>query len=83
MGMFIQIEVNDRAMSAPLCALVGTVCPVEIFAVEGGRLLVRPEQVDECTLCELCLDAAPTGAITISRTYSDKKLVSRGSDNSR
>jgi NAD-dependent dihydropyrimidine dehydrogenase PreA subunit len=52
---------------------------VDIFKIEGEEVVVRPEQEDECTLCELCLDAAPRGALTIRKLYSDGCLVSRGS----
>jgi NAD-dependent dihydropyrimidine dehydrogenase PreA subunit len=76
--MFIRIDVDDEALSLPLRTSIAAVCPVDIFALQHDRLFVRPEQEDECTLCELCLDEAPAGAITISRVYSDKKLVSRG-----
>ena len=75
--MFIQIDVDDAALSPSQKEQIARVCPVEIFKVEAGHLTVRPEQVDECILCELCLEA-PAGAITIRRTYSPKTLVSRG-----
>jgi NAD-dependent dihydropyrimidine dehydrogenase PreA subunit len=43
-----------------------------------GALGVVSEEEDECTLCELCLDVAPAGAITIHKLYSETQLVSRG-----
>jgi hypothetical protein len=77
--MFIQIEIDTVAIPAPLCAGIASICPVDIFSAVAGRLFLRPEQVDECLLCELCLDLAPPAAIAISRTYSNQKLLSRGS----
>ncbi len=78
MGIFINIMLDDAKLTPELARTLVPLCPVEIFALEGDRLVVRPDQVDECTLCELCLHAAPTGAITITKSYKDDVLVSRG-----
>lgn len=78
MGMFIHIDVNDAALSPPVRAALVGVCPVNIFMIEGERLAAGADQMDECTLCELCLEVAPAAAIRICRTYSNKVLVSRG-----
>ena len=51
---------------------------MDIFQLAGEKLTVQAEQEDECTLCELCLDAAPAGAVTIRKTYKDETLASRG-----
>jgi Fe-S-cluster-containing hydrogenase component 2 len=80
MGVFINITLDDNIITPDEARMLVSLCPVEIFAMEGDRLVVGPEQVDECTLCELCLNAAPIGAITISKTYKDEKLVSRGAN---
>ena len=77
--MFIKIDIDTVAIPASLCVRIASVCPVDIFSVAGDRLLLQPEQVDECLLCELCLDLAPPGGIAISRTYSNQTLWSRGS----
>lgn len=78
MGVFIQITVAHNDLSSALSQQIAGVCPVDIFAVEDGRLLVKPDEEDECTLCELCLKAAPPGAIRIYKTYSGETLVSMG-----
>ena len=78
MGEFIEITLEADALGADEAARVAAVCPVDIFAVDDGRLVVRPEEVDECTLCELCLDAAPAGAIAIRKLYKSQVLHSRG-----
>jgi NAD-dependent dihydropyrimidine dehydrogenase PreA subunit len=78
MGLFIEITVKDDQLSPDMARSLVQLCPVEIFTLEGDRLVVRPDQVDECTLCELCLNAAPVGTITIRKTYKDETLVSRG-----
>ena len=33
------------------------------------------ENLDECVLCELCLEAAPDGAIRIKKLYDGTELV--------
>ncbi len=66
-SLFIRIEMLPAAQSR---AAVAASCPVNIFALEDGRVRVVPERQDECTLCEQCLDAAPAGAIRIHKLYS-------------
>ena len=82
MGVFIQIEVNAAGLDATAAQQIVSACPVEIFAVDDDRLLVRPEREDECTLCELCLDLAPAGSLVIRKLYRDEQLgsvdISRG-----
>jgi NAD-dependent dihydropyrimidine dehydrogenase PreA subunit len=78
MGVFIRVEVLEAQLEAGLGRALAAMCPVDIFALEGDRLVVVPEREDECTLCELCLDAAPAGAIAIQKLYSDGRLASRG-----
>ena len=80
MGIFIRITIADDPISPDMARRLASICPVDIFAVEGTRLVVRPAEEDECTLCELCLNAAPAGAIVIHKLYKDEHLVSRGSD---
>jgi NAD-dependent dihydropyrimidine dehydrogenase PreA subunit len=77
-GVFIQIVILQEGLSPTWSQQIAEVCPVDIFAVEDGRLVVKPEEEDECTLCELCLKAAPLGAIRIHKAYSGQTLVSTG-----
>ena len=79
MGTFIQIHIDDGRIDPATARALPLLCPVDIFALQDGRLLVQPDQEDECTLCELCLAAAPAGAIAIRKSYKDEILVSRGS----
>ena len=78
MGIFIQITLSDSQLSAMVARNLVSVCPVDIFALDGEQLRVQPEEEDECTLCELCLPAAPAGVLTIHKQYKDEQLVSRG-----
>ena len=79
MGVFLEISLDPSLLRAGDAPRLVSICPVDIFALEAGQLAVRPDEVDECTLCELCLDAAPAGAIAIRKHYKDQVLVSRGS----
>jgi NAD-dependent dihydropyrimidine dehydrogenase PreA subunit len=71
-GLFIDVEVTpEAAADAELAAKLAEVCPVDIYAVEDGALRIVEENLDECVLCRLCLDAAPQGAVTVRRLYAD------------
>jgi NAD-dependent dihydropyrimidine dehydrogenase PreA subunit len=76
-GVFIRVEADEGRFSPTLARTLVALCPVDIFALDGERLRVRAEQEDECTLCELCLDAAPVGSIVIYKLYSGERLVAR------
>ena len=78
MGVFLEITVDGAQIGPALARQLVALCPVDIFAVTGERLTVRPEAEDECTLCELCLTPAPAGALVIHKRYSGDRLVSRG-----
>jgi len=77
-GIFIEVVVDDKLLRNDDTGRLVRLCPVDIFAAEGERLVVRADNEDECTLCELCLRAAPPGAITIRKTYSGEIMVSDG-----
>lgn len=78
MGLFVRVAVEAGQLSAAQGRALVALCPVDIFAMAGERLTVRPEEEDECTLCELCLKAAPAGVIVIHKLYNDERLVSSG-----
>jgi ferredoxin-like protein FixX len=57
-GTFIGIEVSDDAAAdAQVAAKLTEVCPVDIFADDGGKVQIVEGNVDECVLCRLCIDA--------------------------
>jgi NAD-dependent dihydropyrimidine dehydrogenase PreA subunit len=70
-NLFIEVEVApDVAADAAMAAKLTEVCPVDIYAQEeDGRLRVVEENLDECVLCRLCIDAAPAGTVTVRRLY--------------
>jgi ferredoxin-like protein FixX len=78
MSTFIKIEVQRDRLSPELTQQLVSVCPVDIFELQGGRLAINAEQEDECTLCELCLDVVPPEVLVIRKTYKNECLFSRG-----
>ena len=75
-GIFIDVEVADSARSdAELARKLEEVCPVDIFAASDAGVEVVEQQLDECVLCGLCLDAAPDGAVTVKKLYDGTTLV--------
>ena len=70
-GMFIDVEVDARvAADTALAKKLTEVCPVNIFAQEkDGRLRIVDQNLDECTLCDLCLKAAPAGTVRVIKLY--------------
>jgi NAD-dependent dihydropyrimidine dehydrogenase PreA subunit len=69
-GTFIDVEIDDSIVDdAALASKLAEVCPVDIFAADGGRVAIVRENLDECVLCNLCVDAAPAGTIRIVKLY--------------
>jgi NAD-dependent dihydropyrimidine dehydrogenase PreA subunit len=74
-GVFIDVEVSDDAARDPeLARKLEEACPVDIFAAGDGGVTVVRENLDECVLCGLCLDAAPKGAVTVTKLYDGTTL---------
>jgi NAD-dependent dihydropyrimidine dehydrogenase PreA subunit len=73
-ALFINVEVDEAVADDPeLAAKLAEVCPVDIFAAVQGRLQIVAENLDECVLCELCINAAP-GAVRVTKLYSGETL---------
>jgi NAD-dependent dihydropyrimidine dehydrogenase PreA subunit len=70
-GIFIDVEVAPEAAEDPaVAAKLTEVCPVDIYAQgEDGGLRIVEENLDECVLCRLCIDAAPPGSVTVRKLY--------------
>jgi NAD-dependent dihydropyrimidine dehydrogenase PreA subunit len=73
---FIGIEVAEQVADDPeIAAKLAEVCPVDIYAADDdGTLRIVAENVDECVLCELCLDAAPDGTVRVKKLYDGTEL---------
>ncbi len=72
-GMFIDVVVTPAAAKDTAVAKKLTeVCPVNIFKQAGdGSLAIVEDNLDECTLCDLCIQAAPAGAVKVVKLYAD------------
>jgi NAD-dependent dihydropyrimidine dehydrogenase PreA subunit len=74
-GIFIDVEVSDAiAGDAELAAKLEEVCPVDIFANEDGKVAIVRENLDECVLCNLCVEAAPPGGVVVKKLYDGTEL---------
>jgi NAD-dependent dihydropyrimidine dehydrogenase PreA subunit len=65
MAMFIRVDIEkDVVRKTPgLAKKLVEVCPVNIFKLGLAEGTVEPveENLDECTLCDLCMQASPEG----------------------
>jgi len=74
-GVFIDVEVDDAvAADRDLAGKLEEVCPVDIFKAGESGLEIVDENLDECVLCELCLDAAPDGSVVVKKLYDGSEL---------
>jgi NAD-dependent dihydropyrimidine dehydrogenase PreA subunit len=77
-GLFIDVEVSDDVRGdAELAKKLDEVCPVDIYRATPDGVEIREEQLDECVLCELCLDAAPPGAVRVIKLYDGGAALER------
>ena len=68
--VFIDVEVDASvAGDAELARKLEEVCPVDIFAAGECGVEIVDENLDECVLCDLCVDAAPDGAVRVIKLY--------------
>jgi NAD-dependent dihydropyrimidine dehydrogenase PreA subunit len=70
-ALFIDVEVDDSVSSdRELAAKLEEVCPVDIFARgDDGEVAIVEENLDECVLCYLCVEAAPEGSVRVVKLY--------------
>jgi NAD-dependent dihydropyrimidine dehydrogenase PreA subunit len=74
-GIFIDVEVSDEiANDAELASKLEEVCPVDIYADDGGKVKLVRENLDECVLCNLCVEAAPPGGVVVKKLYDGTVL---------
>ena len=79
-GTFIAVEVDESvAADSGLAAKLTEVCPVDIYGVgSDDKLVIHEENLDECVLCRLCIDAAPGGTVRVKKLYDGEVLSSAG-----
>jgi NAD-dependent dihydropyrimidine dehydrogenase PreA subunit len=73
--VFIDVEVDSSvAADAELARKLEEVCPVDIFKASEGGVEIVEQNLDECVLCRLCIEAAPTGTVHVKKLYDDTEL---------
>ena len=74
-AIFIGVEIDDSVTGdTQLAAKLEEVCPVSIFSAANERVEIVDENIDECILCALCVNAAPQGTVKVHKLYSDELL---------
>ena len=74
-GTFIDVEVADDIKGdAEIAKKLEDACPVDIYANAGGRVEIVEPNIDECILCELCVQAAPPGTVRVKKLYDGTTL---------
>ena len=76
-GIFIDVEVAEELRGdAELAKKLEEACPVDIFKAAGGVEVVE-ENLDECILCGLCIEAAPPGGVRVVKLYDGGAALQR------
>jgi NAD-dependent dihydropyrimidine dehydrogenase PreA subunit len=71
MAMFIRVDIpEDVQAEEPLRKQLVEVCPVDIFALDGERVVTVEANLDECTLCDLCIEAS-NGRVAVIKLYEE------------
>jgi NAD-dependent dihydropyrimidine dehydrogenase PreA subunit len=73
--VFIDVEIADDVRGdAELAQKLEDACPVDIYANRDRGVEVVEENLDECVLCELCVNAAPAGKVRVLKLYDGTAL---------
>ena len=71
-GLFIDVKVDPKILKdTAIARKLEEVCPVGIFDASDTRLRIVDENLDECVLCDLCLDAAPKDTVSVIKLYDN------------
>ncbi|MDQ2761666.1 MAG: hypothetical protein M3Y17_14885 [Actinomycetota bacterium] len=69
-ALFIDVQVDEAVASdRELAAKLAEVCPVDIFVAGQEGVKIVDENLDECVLCRLCMNAAPPGSVRVIKLY--------------
>jgi len=78
MALFIAVEVDPALASDSASAKkLAEVCPVDIFKAAGSGVEIVEKNLDECTLCELCLAVGKPGQVKVKKLYDGGALLER------
>jgi NAD-dependent dihydropyrimidine dehydrogenase PreA subunit len=76
-GLFIDVEVDDQIRDqADIAQKLEDACPVDIYKNAEGHVEIVEQNLDECVLCELCINAAPKGTVRVKKLYDESVLQS-------
>ena len=74
-GVFVDVELDDSIKGdAELAKKLEDACPVDIYAAREDGVEVVEDNLDECVLCELCVNAAPPGKVRVLKLYDGTAL---------
>ena len=74
-AVFINVEVADDIRDdAEMAKKLEESCPVDIYAASDGHVEIVEENLDECILCGLCVEAAPAGKVRVIKLYDGSAL---------
>ena len=74
-AVFIDVEVADDIRGdAEMAQKLEDACPVDIYANRDGNVEIVEDNLDECILCGLCVEAAPPGTVRVVKLYDDTVL---------
>lgn len=77
-GIFIDVEVSEGLRGdAEVAKRLEEACPVDIFAARSEGVEVVEENLDECILCGLCVEAAPPGSVRVVKLYDNGAALER------
>ena len=70
MGIFIKVDIDEQKCLGPeKSGVCVRICPVNIFEVKDGKVVIKEANEDECILCNLCTDKCQPQAIKIRKLY--------------
>jgi NAD-dependent dihydropyrimidine dehydrogenase PreA subunit len=77
-GTFIGVEVDDSVSGdRELARKLTEACPVDIYATTASGVEIVDENLDECVLCGLCLDASPPDTVRVIKLYDGGALLEK------
>jgi NAD-dependent dihydropyrimidine dehydrogenase PreA subunit len=75
-ALFIAVEIDASVAGDPeLAKKLEEVCPVDIFRATPTGVEINEDNLDECVLCQLCLNAAPAGTVKVIKLYDDGAVL--------